>query len=50
MSMWNSAVVGLAQQQAPEPLSYADKHRVRVANPVPENIGCQYASEVREAA
>jgi len=45
MSMWNTAVVGLAQQQSPTTLSYADKHRIRVANPVPENIGCQYASE-----
>lgn len=45
MALWNSAVVGLAQQQSQTTLSYADKHRVRVANPVPENIGCQYASE-----
>lgn len=47
MSMWNTAVVALAQQQTDTTLTYVQKHQIRVKNPVPENIGCQYASEVR---
>jgi hypothetical protein len=46
MSMWNSAVIGQAQLQSTTPLTGVEKHRIRVSNPVPENIGCQYASEV----
>ena len=46
MNMWNNAVMGLAQQKKGEvPMTYVEKHQARVQNPVPDNIGCQYASE-----
>lgn len=46
MNMWNTAMVGLAQQAKGDvPLTSVEKHRARVSNPVPDNIGCQYASE-----
>ncbi len=46
MSMWNNAQVGLAQQKKGSTLTNVEKHQARVNNPVPDNIGCQYASEV----
>jgi hypothetical protein len=47
MSMWNTAVMGLAQQKKGElPLTYVEQHQARVGHPIPDNIGCQYASEV----
>jgi len=45
MDMWNTAQEGLAAQKKGSPLSFVEAHQVRVANPVPENIGCKYASE-----
>ncbi len=48
MNMWNTAVMGVAQQKKGDlPLTYVEQHQARVKNPVPDNIGCQYASEVR---
>jgi hypothetical protein len=49
MAMWNQAMEGLAMQAKGTELTSVEKHRARVNNPVPENIGCQYASEVSDA-
>ncbi len=48
MNMWNEATEGFALQKkgGEGSLNALERHRARVANPVPENIGCQYASEV----
>jgi hypothetical protein len=48
MAMWNTATEGLAMQAKGSSLSSVEKHRARISNPVPENIGCQYASEVSD--
>ncbi len=45
MSFWNLAVEGLAKQAKGSELSLVEKHQARVANRIPDNIGCQYASE-----
>ena len=46
MSMWNDCQQGRAQQaKGAAPLSYVEKHQVRVNNKIPDNIGCQYASK-----
>jgi len=45
MSMWNLAQQGKAQIDKNRPLTNVELHQVRVNHPVPENIGCQYASE-----
>lgn len=45
MSMWNNAMMGVAEQQAGHPLTKVEKHQARMSHPVPDNIGCQYASE-----
>jgi hypothetical protein len=46
MKMWNQAQEGIAQQKkGSTPLTYVEKHRARVDHPIPDNIGCQYASE-----
>jgi len=45
MNMWNTVVMGIAEQQKGSPLTYVEKHQARVANKIPDNIGCQYASE-----
>jgi hypothetical protein len=47
MDMWNTAQIGIAQQKKGHnaKLTNVEKHQVRVTNPVPANIGCQYASE-----
>jgi hypothetical protein len=48
MSMWNQAQEGLAlQKNGGAPLTTVQKHQARVNNPIPDNIGCQYASMVR---
>lgn len=47
MSMWNEAQEGIAKQKKGSELTYVEKHRARVDHPIPDNIGCQYASEVR---
>lgn len=44
MDAWNAAQEGLAQQKKGSALTYVEKHQARVSNPIPENIGCQYAS------
>ena len=54
MATWNAAQEGLAQQAKDKlqlakglptaPLSAVEKHQARVAHPIPDNIGCQYAS------
>ena len=47
MDMWNAAQEGIAQQKKghDSTLTNVEKHQARVQHPVPENIGCQYASE-----
>lgn len=40
-----SLYVGIAADAKGSALTYVEKHQARVRNPVPENIGCQYASE-----
>jgi len=55
MNMWNIAQEGLAQQAKDQQrrsqglpsasLSNVERHQARVQHPVPDNIGCQYASE-----
>jgi len=46
MNMWNTAVMGVAQQvKGAVPLTYVEQHQARVSHPIPDNIGCQYASE-----
>jgi hypothetical protein len=46
MSMWNEAQEGIAKQKKGTDLTYVEKHRARMDHPIPDNIGCQYASEV----
>jgi len=49
MDMWQTVVEGIAQQQKGEvPLTSVEKHQARKASPIPDNIGCQYASEYCE--
>lgn len=45
MAMWNSAQEGIAAVKKGAPLTALEAHRARIENPIPENIGCQYASE-----
>jgi len=45
MSMWNLAQQGIAQNNKGRPLTNVELHQVRINHPVPDNIGCQYASE-----
>jgi len=45
MAMWNQAVEGKAAQEAGHKLTALERHRARMASPIPDNIGCQYASE-----
>jgi hypothetical protein len=49
MTMWNQAQEGIAMQKKGAPLTYVEKHRARVDHPIPDNIGCQYASNVRKS-
>lgn len=44
MDSWNAAQEALAQQRKGSALTNVEKHQARVGNPIPENIGCQYAS------
>ena len=46
MSMWNRAQEGIALvNNGGVPLTPVQKHQARLNNPIPDNIGCQYASE-----
>jgi tetratricopeptide (TPR) repeat protein len=45
MNMWNSAVEGQASLVKGSSLSILEKHQARMKDPIPDNIGCQYASE-----
>lgn len=48
MDMWNEAVEGRAAQQKQqqlEQLSAKERHQARMQSPIPDNIGCEYASE-----
>jgi len=45
MAMWNQAVEGKAAQEAGHKLTALERHRARMTSPIPDNIGCQYASE-----
>lgn len=46
MSMWSEAVEGKAAVVQGHALSPVEKYRARKSSPIPDNIGCQYASEV----
>jgi hypothetical protein len=45
MSMWNLASEGIAATKKGSSLTMVEKHRARLASRIPDNIGCQYASE-----
>jgi len=45
MDMWNEAQEGIAKQAKGSELTYVEKHRARMDHPIPDNIGCQYASD-----
>jgi hypothetical protein len=45
MNMWNAASEGIAAQKKGTALTRVEAHQVRTQNPVPDNIGCQYASK-----
>jgi len=45
MVFWNDAVMGLAQERKGGALTNVEKHQARINNRIPDNIGCQYASE-----
>ena len=45
MSMWNSVVEGQSALSKGKDLSSAERHQARLKDPIPDNIGCQYASE-----
>jgi hypothetical protein len=45
MSMWNLAVEGIASVSKGSTLTTVEKHQARMNDMVPDNIGCQYASE-----
>lgn len=47
MALWNTVTEGIAQQKKGEatPLTIVEKHQARVSNPIPRNIGCQYATD-----
>lgn len=45
MDLWDSSSEQLAAQIKGRSLTYVEKHQARVRSPVPDNIGCQYASE-----
>jgi hypothetical protein len=48
MKMWKLVAEGLVLQSKGEnapPLTTLEKHQAHKAYPIPENIGCQYASE-----
>jgi len=45
MNMWNTVVMGEAEVAKGSALTNVEKHQARISNKIPENIGCQYASE-----
>jgi len=45
MVFWNDAVMGIAQVKKGSALTNVEKHQARINNKIPDNIGCQYASE-----
>jgi hypothetical protein len=51
MTLWNSVTEGIAQQEknakegTEKSLTILEKHQARMKNPIPENIGCQYATD-----
>jgi hypothetical protein len=45
MRMWHDSQNGLAAAAKGAPLTGVEAHQVRIKHKVPENIGCQYASE-----
>ena len=46
MNYWNVVVMGQAAIKKGNPLSLVEQHQVRLQNRIPDNIGCQYASNV----
>lgn len=46
MTMWGNVVMAIAEEKKGTPLTYVEKHQARMADKIPENIGCQYASKV----
>lgn len=51
ITFWNTAVEGIAQQNKlindGGDITYVERHQARMSDPIPDNIGCVYASEVR---
>jgi len=45
MNMWNTVTIGQAELVKGASLTTVEKHQARIQNKIPENIGCQYASE-----
>ena len=45
MALWNRAVEGLYAVAKGHDLSPKEAHQARMQDPIPDNIGCQYASE-----
>ena len=39
-------IIGLAQVKENRALTNVEQHQVRMKDPIPDNIGCQYASKV----
>jgi hypothetical protein len=46
MSLWNTVVEGEAEEAKGSTLTNVERHQARLRNKIPDNIGCQYASEV----
>lgn len=46
MNMWNLAVEGIAKKEkgGKSDLTPKEAHQARIKDPIPDNIGCQYAS------
>lgn len=45
MNMWNGAVMGIAAKKKGSELTNVEAHQARLADKIPENIGCVYATE-----
>jgi len=45
MAFWNTAVEGIAASKKGSALTYVEQHQARMTDRIPDNIGCQYASE-----
>jgi hypothetical protein len=45
MAMWNTVSEGIAEAKKGSVLTNVEKHQARLNSRIPDNIGCQYASE-----